>query len=379
MDDANCDIERLPPITGDHNGKDMASEHIDAREVSVVAPFLGRRFSGINASMLSVLPEQAKRIRIAAMGFHIPESIPRISVWQFCRDCWRNRWRVWHARRNIDMLAGLILRYVFRFKLILAFTSAAQRTHSWITGFCIRHMDGLIATSAAAASFLDREVVVVPHGVNVDLFSPPADRSAAWASRELPGKYGIGLFGRIRAQKGTEEFVDSMIRVLPQRPEWTAVIIGETTPQFRNFERRLRAKIRNAGLADRIHFTGFLQRFEDIPEWYRALSIVVCPSRNEGFGLSCLEAMASGCPVVATRAGAWPELITDGVDGYLVPCADTNGLAEALAKITEDPLCAHRMGQKTRAKVARQYVIKNEADGIQAVYRELFAKRGIVT
>src|SRR5207247_1242283 len=82
-----------------------------------------------------------------------------------------------------------------------------------------------------------------PHGVNIDVFSPPANRTATWNDRGLPGKYGIGVFGRVRPQKGTEEVVDAMIQVLPHRPDWTAVIIGETTPEFRTFQQRLRTKI----------------------------------------------------------------------------------------------------------------------------------------
>src|SRR6266705_3352513 len=111
------------------------------------------RFIADELSVIAVLPEQVKRIGIAALGFHIGDPIARISVWQFCRHCWRSRWRVWHARRNVDMLVGLILRYVFRFRLLLVFTSAAQRRHSWITRFCLRRVDGLIATSAAAAGY----------------------------------------------------------------------------------------------------------------------------------------------------------------------------------------------------------------------------------
>src|SRR5437773_10601581 len=138
----------------------MAAHRFIADELSVIAPSLEIRYSGINASMIAVLPEQAKRIRIAALGFHIGDPIPQISVWQFCRHCWRSRWRVWHARRNIDMRVGLILRYVFRFRLLLVFTSAAQRRHSWITRCCLRRMDGLIGTSAGVASYLDRDAGV---------------------------------------------------------------------------------------------------------------------------------------------------------------------------------------------------------------------------
>src|SRR5437667_12165703 len=140
----------------------MASHRFIADELSVIAPSLGIRYSGINASMIAVLPEQAKRIRIAALGFRIGDPIPRISVWQFCRHCWRSRWRVWHPRRHIDMLVGLIARYVFRFALLLVFTSAAQPRHCWITRLSLLRMDVLNATSAAAARSPDRDSAAAP-------------------------------------------------------------------------------------------------------------------------------------------------------------------------------------------------------------------------
>ena len=344
---------------------------MEPAELQVIAPCLGKRFSGINASMIAVMPELTRHIRIAAMGFHIPEGIPRIRFRQFWRHCRRGPWRIWHARRNIDMLAGLVLRHLLRFKLILVFTSAAQRRHSWITRFYYRHMDGLIATTSKAASFLYREAVVVRHGVDATVFFPPEDRAAAWAKRGLPGRQGIGVFGRIRPRKGTEEFVQAIIQVLPRRPEWTVVVVGQTTEEFRPFELRLRGMLKEAGLEHRVHFTGFLKDSAEIPAWYRSLRVVVCPSRVEGFGLSCLEAMASGCPVVATSTGAWPEAITEGQDGYVVPCRDVNALSDAILRITEDPQRISEMGQRAKEKITSRYRIEDEARGIFDVYRRL--------
>jgi glycosyltransferase involved in cell wall biosynthesis len=341
--------------------------------LQVIAACLGRRFSGINASMIAVMPDLSRHIRIAAMGFHIPDGIPRIRFLEFLRHCRSGPWRIWHARRNIDMLGGLLLRYFLRYKLVLVFTSAAQRHHSWITRFFYRRMDGVIATTAKAASYLTREAVVVRHGVNTVAFSPPDDRAAAWARRGLPGRYGIGVLGRIRPRKGTEEFIRAMIRVLPERPEWTAVVVGQTTEEFRPFEQRLRGLLREAGLSHRVHFTGFLKDPAEIPEWYRSLWVVVCPSRVEGFGLTCLEAMASGCPVVATSTGAWPEVITEGRDGYVVPCRDVDAMTEAILRITEDPQRILEMGERARGKIASQYRIGDEACGILAEYRRLLA------
>ena len=350
--------------------------HVEPSDCRVIAPCLGKRFSGINASMIAVLPELGKYVPIAAMGFHVPSDIPQIRIRHFLLKGRRGPWGIWHARRNIDMLVGLILRRIFRFRLLLVFTSAAQRRHSWITRWYVHRMDALIATTAIAASFLDRPAVVVSHGVDTQVFHPPQDRQAEWARRGLPGRYGIGVFGRIRPQKGSEDFVEAMIRVLPQRPDWTAVLIGQTTEEFRPFEQRLRRRLQEAGLADRVLFTGFLKDPKDVPGWYRAMSVVVCPSRVEGFGLPCLEAMASGCPVVATRTGAWPELIREGQDGYLVPCQDVSALAEAILKVTADPARLVQMGLRAREKVAEHYRIEDEAAWILEVYRRLFADRG---
>ena len=346
-------------------------------EIRVIAPCLGKRFSGINASMIAVLPELNKHIAIVALGFHVPADVPQIGFRQLLRLGPRGPWRIWHARRNMDMLAGLILRWIFRFKILLVFTSAAQRPHSWITRWYVRRMDALISSTAAAASFLDRPAVLVSHSVDTRVCHLPQDRQAEWACRHMPGRYGIGVFGRLRPQKGTEEFVEAMIRVLPQRPEWTAVLVGQTTQEFLPFEQRLRSRLKAAGLADRVLFTGFLKDPKEIPGWYRAMSVVVCPSRVEGFGLPCLEAMATGCPVVATRTGVWPELISEGEDGYLVPCQDAGALAEAILKVTADPSRLDQMGRRAREKVTQHYRVEHEAAGILEVYRRLFAQHGM--
>jgi len=324
--------------------------------------------------MKSVIPVQAGEIPITAVGFNIPEGVPVISFGQFMKYCRRDRWRIWHSRRNVDMLAGLILRYLFRFKLVLVFTSAAQRHHSWFTRLLYHRMSRLIATSDAAASFLDKESVVIPHGVDIGKFSPPADRRASWNSLNLPGKFGIGVFGRIRPQKGTEEFIDAMIGLLPVRPGWTAVIVGQTTREFYSFEQKLRVKIKEAGLEDRFYFTGYLKDPDDLPDWYRSLSVVVCASRVEGFGLTCLEAMASGCPVVATRTGAWPQIVSEGEDGYLVPCNDSGAMYDAIYKITGDLERVEQMGRSAHSKVESHYRIQDEANRINEIYKQLLGK-----
>ena len=348
---------------------------LEPSDLRVLAPCLGKHYSGINASMAAVLPELNKHVPIAAVGFHVPAGVPQISFRQLFRLARQGPWRVWHARRNVDILVGLILKRIFRFKILMAFTYVAHRPLSCITRWYARRMDALISPTAVAAAFLGKSTVVVSHGVNIDVFHPPEDRRAEWAAHGVPGQYGIGVFGRLRPQKGTQEFVEAMIRVLPQRPQWTAVLVGQTTKEFLPFGQALRFRIKEAGLADRFHFVGFLKDAKDVPAWYRAMSVVVCPSRVEGFGLPCLEAMASGCPVVATRTGAWPEVISEGEDGYLVPCRDASALADAILKATADPSRLEPMGRRAREKVATHYRIEDEAAGLLGIYRRLLATR----
>jgi mannosyltransferase len=276
---------------------------------------------------------------------------------------------IWHARRNNEMIAGVVLR-ALGWPLKLLFTSAAQRHHSWITRFLIRRMDAIIATSDASASYLKREATVVTHGVDTERYAPPIDRAAAFAESGLPGRYAIGCFGRVRAQKGTDLFVDAMCALLPHHPEFSAVIVGAITPDQIGFANELRRTIAAAGLQDRIIITGELE-IAEVERWYRRLTIYAFTSRNEGFGLTLIEAMSVGAALVATRAGAAEIAVDEGVTGTLVPTGDAKALADAIAPLMRDPDLARAMGERGRARVREKFSLDAEARNIAAVYRRL--------
>src|SRR5262249_60236319 len=95
--------------------------------------------------------------------------------------------------------------------------------------FLTAAMEAVVATSEISASFLRVAATVIHHGIDVHAYAPPDDRIAAFAATGLPGKYGIGAFGRLRLQKGTDVFVDAMCRLLPRYPDFTAVLVGRGT------------------------------------------------------------------------------------------------------------------------------------------------------
>jgi mannosyltransferase len=276
---------------------------------------------------------------------------------------------IWHARRNNEMIAGLLLS-ALGWPLTLVFTSAAQRHHTWLTRWLIRQMDAIIATSSISASYLKRESTVVMHGLDTDVYAPPADRAAAFAESALPGRYAIGCFGRVRAQKGSDVFVEAMLRLLPRYPDFSAVMVGAITPDQMLFAKDLKKRIGAAGLASRIVMTGELP-IEEVQRWYKRLTIYAFTSRNEGFGLTLIEAMAVGAALVAARAGAAELVVEDGVTGVLTPPGDVAALVGALEPLMRDPASTASMGARARQRVLNKFSLDAEAEGIAKVYRTL--------
>jgi mannosyltransferase len=254
--------------------------------------------------------------------------------------------------------------------LKLVFTSAAQRHHTWITRWLISRMNAIIATSEFSASFLKREATVIMHGVDTDVYAPSVDRAAAFAESRLPGRYAIGCFGRVRAQKGSDVFVDAMCALLPRYPDFTAIIVGAIVPEQQGFANNLKKRIEMAGLQSRMIMTGELE-IAEVQRWYQRLTIYAFTSRNEGFGLTLIEAMAAGAALVASRVGAAEFVVEDGVTGVLTPPGDVKALVAALEPLMRDPACAVAMGERARARVVDKFSLDAEANAIAQVYRKL--------
>src|ERR1700736_4762941 len=300
-----------------------------AENLQLIVPNLHRRYSGVTATNRMVAPKLAKMFRAAWLGRDAPVGIARIGAAGLLKLWRRPAPLIWHARRNNEMIVGVLLRSL-GWPLKLVFTSAAQRHHTWITRWLINRMDAIIATNDISASFLKREATVIPHGVDTDRYAPPVDRAAAFAEAGLPGRYAIGCCGRVRAQKGSDVFVDAMCRLLPRYPDFTAVMVGAITTEHLAFANDLRMRIEAAGLQSRIVITGELP-IEDVQRWYQRLTIYAFTSRNEGFGLTLIEAMSVGAALVASRAGAAELVVEDGVSGVLTPPGNVDALVAALA------------------------------------------------
>ncbi|TPW30362.1 glycosyltransferase family 4 protein [Pararhizobium mangrovi] len=338
---------------------------VNLADIDIVAPHFKRRLSGVTSTVVQLVPCQRRLgTRIAVVGPGLPSSLPHLGIRQLA-GLWRRpngkRFRVWHARRNVEMAAGIVLRDVLRMPIRLLFTSAAQRHHKATTRWMIARMDAVVATSARSGGFLRVEHSVIRHGIDTEAFHPGEPFST-----EKP--YRIGCSGRIRPQKGTDLFVDTMIALLPDHPDWQAEITGRATPEHRAFAADLKERIRAAGLAERIRFLG---EIDDIKPWYRALTLFVAPSRNEGFGLTPLEAMASGTAVVTSNAGAYDELVDPGKTGTVAPAGDGEALREAIRPYLDDPAVAHRYGSAGARRARAHFRLEQEAQALAAIYERL--------
>lgn len=347
-------------------------------QIDVIAPNFKRRLSGVTATVVRLVPLQAQSMAIAATAPDLPAEVPQFSpvALLMMRRQGPSGPRVWHARRNTEMLAGLILKNVLRKNLKLLFTSASQRHHTGYSRWLIDRMDRLIATSAKGAAYLQHPADVILHGIDTDGFCPPDDRATLQAEMiaatpELEGAKPpfIGCYGRIRAQKGTDVFVDAMLNVLKSQPG-TALVMGRATGKHEAFLADLKTRIAKEGMTDRIRFLPEVP-VEDMARWYQLLDLFIAPQRWEGFGLTPLEAMACAVPTIATRVGAFEELVIPDETGALIAPGAIAEMADAALDYLSNTTRLEDHARAARAHVERNFRIAGEAEALNAIYREM--------
>ncbi|MFM2274697.1 MAG: hypothetical protein RL211_569 [Pseudomonadota bacterium] len=336
---------------------------------------LKHRYTGVSATVNALVPLQAGQWRLGYCGGLMSNGVPGMTLRQAiklsCTPAAGRSFRVWHVRRDHEMMAGIFARDVLCLPIRLVFTSAAQHLHGAFPRWLISRMDAVISTTDLAASFVPNTTAVVPHGIDLQRFAKEPDKLTAWKGSGLPGRYGIGVFGRVRPDKGTDVYVDAMLQALPRLPDVTAVVAGLAQPQHQAFEKMLRDRIAHAGMSDRIIFLGEVPA-KDVHFWYQhCLLCVACP-RYEPFGLTPFEAAATGCALICSRTGAFEQLVKPGVNGELVATGDSASLAEAVLRVMSDVEAAKQMGERARERVVQGFSLQAEAAGIGRVYQSLF-------
>ncbi len=350
---------------------------VPALAPELVVTNFNRNFTGVSSTAAAVTRVLAGRYRTTLVGVPLPgcpEPIGRIAALAASRvPAATRRTIVWHVRRNSEMQWGLVARDVLRLPVRLVFTSAAQRRHSAWPRWLISRMDAVIATSDEAARHVPHVRAVVPHGVDTELFRPAEDRAALWRQAGFPGTGGIATVGRIRPEKGTDLFVEAMLRVLPANPGMVAVCFGAAHERDRAFEASLKQKAVAAGLAERIVFEGEVSH-QRLAQLLPAFSLLVASPRYEGYGMTVLEGMAGGVPFVASDTGAFRIFAEDGHCGEIVPVGDADALGSAIARWLADPSRLEAAGRAAHQSAVTKHSVEIEAGRVADVLEAVWAE-----
>ena len=231
---------------------------------------------------------------------------------------------------------------------------------STVGNFIMRRSDHIIAVSNAVAVHARQmgrhstPVTIIPNGVDTSIFYPGANQDKTTRT--------ILFIARLVPNKDPETFIRAAAIVLARYPQAKFVLVGNGPLRV-----RLQEQADRMGIGHMVQFLGLR---DNIPELMRQATLFVRPSTLEGMPLTILEAMASTLPVVATPVGGTPEVLKDGINGYLIPVGDHVALANSIIKLLSDPLLAKKMGQRGRELVEASHTWDSVAERTESVYME---------
>ena len=238
----------------------------------------------------------------------------------------------------------------------------------------LRRADAVVAISAEIADELGGcrvpagKIVRIPNGVDDAVFQPasPAEKVRQRTTLGVRANdYLVVYTGRLVAYKGLPGLLRVWARVVKEVPAARLALVGGGGNDMANCESELRAFCVEHRLGDRVVFTG------DVPTvapWLQAADAFVFPTQNEAFGISLIEAMACGLPVVSTEVGGVKDIVAGGVNSLVFQSGDEPGLEAALRRVMREPELAARLGLAALATVKERYTRARVA----AVYLSLF-------
>ena len=313
-----------------------------------------RRVTGVSSTALNVTKAQQK---LSNRSIALCGPGQDVRLWHALCWGWRKpaaaSHRIWHVRRNSEMLWGLIARDVLRQPIKLVFTSAAIRRHSALPRWLISKMDALIATSAAAAAHLEKVDSIQGHGVDTQAFQPGKKTTNPT----------IVCVGRIRKEKGTHILAAALAEVLPDFPDVRAVFLGRAQTKDQAFFADVKAITR--AVAKQIEWRGEVSP-EEVQAILASAHILSATPLYEGYGLTAFEGLASGCAVLLSNTGAFAQAV-EGT-GYLVTLDDVPATATALRCLLEDPIACQAMMTRARILAVERFAIEQEARAALNVY-----------
>jgi glycosyltransferase involved in cell wall biosynthesis len=240
-----------------------------------------------------------------------------------------------------------------------------------------RPSDALIAVSPEVRDDLvELGVAPAEKFVVVRLGIPLAERldgdSEDMDYRQLYGiprdAFVVGWVGRMTGVKDTGVVLQAVAALRERGVNAVVCLVGDGPDR-----EPLEELAHKLGIARASYFAGYQP---EVAGFYRLFDAFFLPSVNEGTPVSAIEALATGTPVVANRVGGVPDVVRDGIDGFLVEPGDVEGAAERLEALARDPGLRTRLGEAGRERVRARYAVTRLVDDVDRLYRSLLDAKG---
>jgi glycosyltransferase involved in cell wall biosynthesis len=317
---------------------------------------------------LSNIPEQNIVTIRMRNAFDVPSAL---KLARFVRE---NRIEIVHAHLARDYpLASLSVRRFAQLIITRHVLFSLNRLHK----LTLARVARVIAVSRAVAQKLqaqricdDRKIQVISNGIDLKRFEEPLSettRQTVLDKLSVRRLLLVGTVGSLLPNKGHEDFIRAAAIIQRQRDDVDFVIVGDDEKRNRNYGAFLERLIVELGLKDRVHLVNWT---DDLSQFYRALDVYVSTSHSEAFGLSIVEAMASGRSVVATATEGAKEIIEDDRTGLLVPIGDAEKTAEAILNLLDNANERLRLGANARDDAGRRFGLERMVEAVEQIYLE---------
>jgi L-malate glycosyltransferase len=218
-----------------------------------------------------------------------------------------------------------------------------------------------------------RKITVIRNGVDLRRFQHRGHAAAVRSELNLPTDTPlVGLISRLVPLKGVEHFLIAAAQLSSAFPDAHFLVVGDSWPEGNAYADSLKQLAARLGITAKTTFTG---RRTDVPALLGAMTVAVSASLSEGLPNTVLEAMAASVPVVATRVGGTPEVLTDQVTGLLIPPGDSAALASAIGRLLAAPDFAVSLAAAARQLVETEFSLERMARATERLYAQLLSTK----
>lgn len=274
--------------------------------------------------------------------------------------CRKEKIQVIHANGLTAGIYAAPVSFISRIPLLWHERDLAR--HPVLTPTIAKSASHIIAISNAVANNLkvqlgeNKKICLIYNGIDVDRFQSAKPGDTTGFPGLPAGKKIVLMAAQFVQWKMHNDFIIMASYVVEKIPNAFFVLAGDRKiTRQHQYIQELERTIAEKGLKDQFLWTGYV---EDMPRLLRNVDCVVLPADHEPFGRIVAEAMAVGKPVVSVKSGAIPEIIEDGVSGYLLKPGDCRSMAGAVCRLLQDRELSGKMGEKGRFRISKEFTIQ---------------------